>query len=128
MTAKLKILIVEDNESDADLLVRELNKSGLDFTSINVQTLKDFEIALLTFGPDLILSDYALPTFNAVTAFNIKQQKHQHIPFIIVSGFIGEENAVELIKNGVTDYVSKERLYTLTTKIKRALADTLIRK
>lgn len=128
MSTKLKILIVEDNESDADLLVRELNKSGLDFTSINVQTLKDFEAALLTFGPDLILSDYALPTFNAVTAFNIKQQKHQHIPFIIVSGFIGEENAVDLIKNGVTDYVSKERLYTLTTKIKRALEDTLIRK
>lgn len=128
MLAKLKILIVEDNESDADLLVRELNKSGLDFTSINVQTLKDFETALVTFVPHLILSDYALPSFNAETAFNIKQQKHQDIPFIIVSGFIGEENAVELIKNGVTDYVSKERLYTLTTKIKRALEDALIRK
>ncbi len=76
----------------------------------------------------MILSDYSLPAFDAVTAFNIKQQSLPDIPFIIVSGFIGEENAVELIKNGVTDYVSKERLYTLTTKIKRALDDLEVRR
>lgn len=126
MQTKLKILIIEDNQSDADLLIRELNKSELDFISINVQTLKDYQSALLSFKPDLILSDYALPAFDALTAFNIKQEKHKDIPFIIVSGFIGEENAIELIKNGVTDYVSKERLYTLTIKIERALKDSKI--
>jgi PAS domain S-box-containing protein len=128
MLTNLKILIVEDNESDADLLLRELNKTGLDFKTLNVQTRKDFESALITFEPDLILSDYALPSFDAVTAFEITQINHSYVPFIIVSGFIGEENAVELIKNGVTDYVSKERLYTLTTKIKRALDESKVRK
>lgn len=128
MLPSLKILIVEDSKADEDLLLRELKKSGLNFTSLNVQTRKDFEVSLLKFAPDLILSDYSLPTFDAVTAFDIKQQNHPHTPFIIVSGFIGEENAIELIKNGVTDYVSKERLYTLATKIKRALGDSEKRK
>jgi len=126
MLPKLKILIIEDNHNDADLLVRELKKSELDFINTNVQTLKAYQTALLNFEPDLILSDYALPSFDALTAFNIKQQNHKDIPFIIVSGFIGEEKAIELIKNGVTDYVSKERLYTLTTKIERALKDAKI--
>lgn len=119
----MKILIVEDNESDADLLRRELKKSGLSFCTQTVQTRVDFEAALQNFIPDIILSDYALPSFDAVTAFRIKQNKYPLIPFIIVSGVIGEENAVELIKNGVTDYASKNKLFGLSTKISRALND-----
>ena len=128
MTSNLKILILEDNQNDADLLHRELKKSGLNFTSQIVQTRKDFEDALQHFNPDIILSDYALPAFDAVTAFRIKQNKSSNIPFIIVSGIIGEENAVELIKNGVTDYTPKDKLFTLPPKIKRALKDTEERK
>ena len=128
MTSNLKILILEDNQNDADLLHRELKKSGLNFTSQIVQTRKSFEDALQHFSPDIILSDYALPAFDAVTAFRIKQNKSPHIPFIIVSGIIGEENAVELIKNGVTDYTPKNKLFTLPPKIKRALKDTEERK
>lgn len=120
---ELKILILEDSEADADLLHRELRKSGLKFTTETVQTRLEFEQALENFDPDLILSDYSLPSFDAVTAFRIKQNKNPLIPFIIVSGTIGEENAVELIKDGVTDYVSKSRLFTLSTKITRALHD-----
>ena len=127
MTAILNILILEDNKSDADLLCRELKKSGLNFITKIVQTRTEFEDALLNFNPNLILSDYALPSFDAVTAFRIKQKSHSHIPFIIVSAVIGEENAVELIKDGVTDYVSKQKLFTLSTKIKRALNDIEIR-
>ena len=123
MTANLKILILEDNQSDADLLQRELKKSGLIFTAEIVQTRVDFEQALHSFNPDLILSDYSLPSFDAVSAFNIKQNISPLIPFIIVSGVIGEENAVELIKNGVTDYTPKDKLFTLATKISRALKD-----
>lgn len=123
----LNILILEDNESDADLLCRELKKSGLNFVTKIVQTRIEFEDSLVSFNPGLILSDYALPSFDAVTAFRIKQKYHSHIPFIIVSGVIGEENAVELIKDGVTDYVSKEKLFTLFTKITRALNDTKVR-
>ena len=128
MTSNLNILILEDNQNDADLLHRELRKSGLNFTSQIVQARKDFEDALQHFKPDIILSDYALPAFDAVTAFRIKQNKSPHIPFIIVSGIIGEENAVELIKNGVTDYTPKDKLFTLPPKIKRALKDTAERK
>lgn len=127
MTPNLKILILEDNKTDADLLLRELKKSGLNFIAEIVQSRLEFEHALHNFNPDLILSDYSLPSFDAVTAFRIKKDKHPHIPFIIVSGIIGEENAVELIKDGVTDYVSKQKLFTLSTKISRALNDTKIR-
>ena len=128
MATDLNILILEDNEDDADLLCRELRKSGLTFNSQIVQTRIEYEKAIQNFHPDLILSDYALPAFDAVTAFRIKQNENPHIPFIIVSGTIGEENAVELIKEGVTDYVSKDKLFTLSTKITRALNDTEKRK
>ena len=128
MKPNLKILILEDNQDDVDLLHRELKKSGLSFTAEIVQTRAAFEHALQHFNPDLILSDYSLPSFDAVTAFHIKQNKSPHIPFIIISGVIGEENAVELIKNGVTDYTPKDKLFTLSTKINRALKDTEERK
>ncbi|MEJ5996395.1 ATP-binding protein [Pedobacter sp. Du54] len=124
MTTLLNVLILEDNKSDADLLCRELSRSGLNFTAKIIQTRVEFEESLANFNADVILSDYALPAFDAVSAFRIKQKKHAHIPFIIVSGVIGEENAVELIKDGVTDYVSKQKLFTLFTKINRALNDT----
>jgi two-component system, sensor histidine kinase and response regulator len=128
MTSNLKILVLEDNQNDADLLQRELKKSGLSFTSKIVQAREEYEIALEKFGPDIILSDYSLPAFDAVTAFRIKQYKSPYIPFIIVSGIIGDENAVELIKNGVTDYTPKDKLFTLSQKIGRALKDAEERK
>lgn len=128
MTSNLKILVLEDNQNDADLLHRELKKSGLRFTSKIVQAREEYEIALDKFGPDIILSDYSLPSFDAVTAFRIKQYKSPYIPFIIVSGIIGDENAVELIKNGVTDYTPKDKLFTLSQKISRALKDAEERK
>lgn len=121
---KLRILIIEDNQYDAELLQRELNKSGLIFCSLIIQTQDEFESALENFEPSIILSDYSLPSFDGVTAFQIKQKIYPDIPFIIVSGTIGEENAVKLIKNGVTDYVLKDRLFSLTSKINRALKDT----
>ena len=124
MKSNFKILVLEDDRNDADLLLRELKKSGLSFTSHIVQAKEEYEKALDHYEPDLILSDYSLPAFNAVTAFRIKQNKRPNIPFIIVSGIIGEENAVELIKNGVTDYALKDKLFTLSQKIDRALKDT----
>src|SRR5476651_1423381 len=128
MKANLKILILEDNQSDADLLCRALKKSGLSFIAEIVQTREEYENALQNFNPDIILSDYSLPAFDAATAFRIKQNKSPHIPFIIVSGIIGEENAVELIKIGVTDYAPKDKLFALIPKITRALKETQERK
>ncbi|WP_411273176.1 ATP-binding protein [Daejeonella sp.] len=124
MSNILNILIVEDNRFDADLINRELKKSDLNFNSQIVQAPSEFESALDAFKPDIILSDYSLPSFDGATAFRIKQSKYPYIPFIIVSGVIGEENAVELIKSGVTDFVSKDKLFTLVQKIHRALKET----
>ncbi|HEY4965512.1 MAG TPA: hybrid sensor histidine kinase/response regulator [Puia sp.] len=128
MVSELKILILEDNPHDVDLLHRELKKSGLSFTSRVVQSRGEYENAINNFAPDIILSDYSLPAFDAVTAFRIKQDQSPYIPFIIVSGIIGEENAVELIKEGVTDYTPKDKLFTLSPKINRALKDSEERK
>jgi DNA-binding NtrC family response regulator len=123
MTDNFKVLIIEDNQSDIDLLQRELKKNGLIFISEVVQTRESFEHALVNFIPDIILSDYSLPSFDGVTAFNIKQIKSPDIPFIILSGTIGEERSVELIRDGITDYALKDKLFSLTPKIHRALKD-----
>lgn len=123
MKDKLKIIIVEDNEHDVELLLCELNKSDLYFSSEIVQTREEYIETFDNFMPHLILSDYALPSFDGVTAFHLKQKKNKDIPFIIVSGTIGEERAVELIKNGINDYVLKDKLFTLNPKITRALKD-----
>lgn len=123
MEPKLKILLLEDNRSDADLILYELKKSGLIFTSLVVQNEEAYENALNDFSPDIVLSDYSLPSFNGTSAFNCKQDKCPDIPFIIVSGVIGEENAVEMIKNGIDDYALKDKLLSLPHKIKRALKD-----
>lgn len=122
MNDNLKILILEDNQYDADLLQRELKKSGFRFISEIVQTRESYESALNSFKPDIILSDYSLPSFDGLAAFHIKQKKSPDIPFIIVSGTIGEENAVELLKQGATDYVFKD-LSRLGLAIRRALEE-----
>ncbi|OGS69588.1 MAG: hypothetical protein A3F91_02565 [Flavobacteria bacterium RIFCSPLOWO2_12_FULL_35_11] len=122
MNDNLKILILEDNQYDADLIQRELKKSGFRFTSEIVQTRESYESALDSFKPDIILSDYSLPSFDGVAAFRIKQKISPDIPFIIVSGTIGEENVVELLKQGATDYVFKD-LGRLALAIRRALEE-----
>ena len=123
MRANLKILILEDNKSDVDLIHRELKTNGVSFTSHVAQNQETFEYALDNFDPDIILSDFSLPAFDGLTAFNIKRHKFPDIPFIIISGTLGEERAVEMIKNGVTDYTLKDKLFTLTPKISRALKE-----
>jgi signal transduction histidine kinase len=120
----VKILIVEDDPMDIDLLKYELRKNGLEYEHAVVQSKTDYEAALTNFKPDIILSDYNLPAFDAQRAFWIKQHVNPDLPFIIISGAIGEENAVELIKNGVTDYVSKDKLFSIVPKINRALQES----
>ncbi|MBF4518883.1 response regulator [Flavobacterium sp. ANB] len=123
MKKDIRILILEDNTADADLIVRHLIKSGLSFMSKIVESRKVFEESIDTFFPDIILSDYSLPSFDAFSAFKIVKIKKLNIPFIIISGTIGEENAVMLIKEGVTDYVSKNNISSLFQKIDRALKE-----
>lgn len=119
----LKILFLEDSRDDYELVMRELTKAGISNTAKLTDNQKEFEELVTAFNPDIILSDYSLPGFDAVTAFHIARKLNCCVPFILVSGTIGEENAVEMIKVGITDYVLKDRLYSLVPKIKRALRE-----
>lgn len=116
---KLNILILEDVEEDAELALYELNRAGFLYEYHRVDNLKDFKFKLFDFLPHVVLSDYNLPACSAIDAFNLV--KEINLPFIIVSGIIGEENAVEALKLGVTDLVSKDSLSRLPIVVERAL-------
>ena len=120
MKTPINILILEHDPNDVGLLQYELKKSGLDHTSQIVQTQQDYEQAIHSFRPDIILSDFSLPSFDGLSAFRLTQCIAPETPFILISGTIGEENAVELIKMGVTDDVLKGNLYQVCPKIQRA--------
>ena len=120
---KTKVLIVEHDLVDIELIQNELRKGNLNYISKIVQTKSEYEKALHNFKPDIILSNYTFPYYDGVTAYNLKKKLMPETPFIFVTESIGEEKAVELIKNGVTDYVLKNRLDTLTNKITRALRE-----
>ena len=123
MRLQNKILIVEHSLSDIELIIRELKTGGIEFITEIVQNEIQYRNKLEAFLPDIILCDYSLPSFDGNTAFEIREEVAADIPFIFVSGSIGEENSIEYIKKGVTDYVLKDRLITLVIKVKRALTD-----
>lgn len=117
-----RILILEDESWDAELAQRLLSDAGLSFTAIVVDTQASFVEQLAAFQPDVILSDYHLPGFSGKKALGIAQEQCPQIPFIIWSGVLGDEAAVELIKLGATDYVLKDRPARLPSAIQRAIA------
>ena len=123
MNNKLRILILEDTASDAELMEDELKQAGLDFIAKRVATKADFVKQLDEFLPDLILADYSLPGFSGKSALNIVVNQYPDIPFIFVSGALGEELAVELLKKGATDYVLKNNLLRLAPSVNRALKE-----
>jgi len=123
MSTVIKILIVEHDLSDLEMMQQELKTSGINYVCEVVKKEQDFINALTDFIPDIILSDYTLPSFAGPTAFKIREELAPHTPFIFVSGTIGEEKSIELIKNGLTDFVLKDKLFTLSTKVARALKD-----
>ncbi len=116
-----RILILEDEAWDAALAQRLLTSAGLSLTSVVVDTRVAFVEQLAAFRPDIILSDYHLPGFSGDEALKIAQEHYPDIPFIFWSGVLGDEAAVELIKQGATDYVLKDRPARLPTVILRAL-------
>jgi signal transduction histidine kinase len=125
---ELNILLIEDNESDAALCLRHLQKSGLKVKLERVETAKELKNALETKNWDLIISDYQLPTLNAPMAIQIYKSYKMDIPFIVLSGEIGEEEAVALIKKGAHDYITKQNISKLPLVVKRELADFSSRK
>jgi CheY-like chemotaxis protein len=120
---KARILIAEDEAWDAELAQRLLTSSGLGFTAVVVATRESFVAELTAFRPDVILSDFHMPGFSGEMALRIAQEQCPEIPFIFWSGVLGDEAAVELIKQGATDYVLKDRPARLPSVIHRALAE-----
>lgn len=123
MSDLIKILFLDDSLADIELLQFQLKKDGIKYISEITQDRSSYEKALKVFNPDIILSDYALPSFDGLMAFQMKQIYSPETPFIIISGTIGEQNAVELIKYGVTDYNLKDKLFGVASKIIRALSE-----
>ncbi len=123
MNTQTRILIVEHDTNDIELMQHELKKGGIRYLAEIVQTESEYRNALKNFVPDIILSDYKLPAFHGLVAFEIREKISPLTPIIIVSGTIGEENSIELIRNGLTDFVLKDKLYSLTTKVQRALKE-----
>ena len=109
-TARLKILILEDRETDAEMIQHLLRKNGLNCEFKVMMTREDYIIALDEFKPQIILSDNAMPQFSASEALEILQVHGLHIPFILVTGTVSEEFAAGIIKAGADDYLLKDRL------------------
>ncbi|HTQ99385.1 MAG TPA: EAL domain-containing protein [Candidatus Acidoferrum sp.] len=120
---RVELLFIEDRPDDAELAVRQLQREGFAVTWRRVDTERDLRSALSDHSPDLILSDYSMPGFSGTGALRICHELVPDIPFIFLSGTIGEELAIESIHNGATDYVLKDNMKRLTTSIKRALND-----
>lgn len=123
MATPLRILIVEDSESDAELLLRQLRQSGFAPIHERVETADQLRAALAKPVWDIIISDYALPDFNGLEALQILQSSGVTLPFIIVSGTIGEDIAVEAMRAGANDYLIKGQLARLGPAVERELRE-----
>ncbi len=128
MKTPLRVLIVEDSEIDAELVLRQLEESEYSIHFERVETAKHMKAALEKQTWDIVISDYKLPGFNAPAALALLQKTKLDIPFIVVSGNIGEEDAVELMKAGAHDYLMKDKLARLVPLIKRELTEAQMRR
>jgi PAS domain S-box-containing protein len=123
MKSSLRVLHLEDDPSDAELVQEKLASNGVTSLVTRVETEADFIASLEHGGFDLILADYTLPSFDGLSALKIAQQRWSHVPFIFVAGTLGEDVAIEALKIGATDYVVKTRLSRLAPSVKRALRE-----
>ncbi len=126
MPTPLRVLIVEDNADDAELMALHLRQAGFEPDWRRVETEADY-LSALEDPPDLILSDWSLPHFSGVHALRVLNARGLDIPFIIVSGSIGEEAAIDALRNGADDYVLKDRPARLGPSVARALEDRSLR-
>jgi diguanylate cyclase (GGDEF)-like protein/PAS domain S-box-containing protein len=120
---RIRLLLAEDAEDDAILAVRELTRAGLTCEPRRTDTEAAFREAIVEFQPDLILSDFSMPSFDGMSALAIARAECPHVPFIFLSGTIGEEYAIRALKNGAKDYVLKSNLLRLPPAVERALED-----
>jgi len=121
MQTKLKILHLEDAATDAELVERELKKGGVLFEKIVVDNARDFENALDTFAPDIILSDHSLPTFDSTRALELVKLKCPQTPVILVTATVSEEFAVNILQQGAADYILKTNLNRLPSAVQKVV-------
>ena len=118
-----RVLILEDRPADAELVLAALSATGLGVEADRVDAEVDY-LAALDRAPEVILADFSMPGFDALRALALLRERGLDVPFILVSGALGEEAAIESLKLGATDYVLKGRLERLPPVVRRALRDT----
>ncbi len=123
MAGKINVLVIEDSEDDTLLLLHEIRNGGYDPEYIRVETAVDMSRALSEREWDVILADHRMPHFNSIEALALLKESGKDIPFIIVSGIIGEDAAVTAMKAGAVDYIRKQNLTRLAPAIERETAD-----
>jgi PAS domain S-box-containing protein len=128
LNRKLTILHLEDQPLDAELIRESLRQEGLECDLHLAADAEVFERMLHTLAPDVVLSDYRVPGFDGLEALDLVRANQLHVPFIFVSGSMGEEKAIETLHNGATDYVLKDRLTRLVPAIRRALEEARSRR
>jgi len=128
MSTPLRALILEDSEMDCVLLVRELENHGFSVLHKRIENAPDLRKSLISESWDIVISDYSMPGFNGTAALKIVQELKVDVPFIFVSGTIGEDVAVEAMRNGAQDYVMKGKLKRLAPAIRRELQDAELRR
>ncbi|MGA8006790.1 MAG: EAL domain-containing protein [Burkholderiales bacterium] len=119
----IKLLLVEDNPADAELEVRELKRAGMRVEHRLVDTEEGLRHEVAAFAPQVILSDFSMPRFDGMSALAVTKEIDPDLPFIFVSGTLGEDYAIRALKNGATDYVLKTNLVRLPAAVERALKD-----
>ncbi|HEX7897856.1 MAG TPA: response regulator [Planctomycetota bacterium] len=119
----IRILHLEDDPNDAELIRAALMSAGMGAQIVRVETRREFEARLGQWKPDVILADHNLPTFDGFSALKVVREQGRELPFIFVSGTVGEEVAVDVLRQGATDYVLKDRLGRLPAAISRALVE-----
>ncbi len=124
----LKILLLEDSPADVDMIKRVLMKHNFIFSIEVVSTRHDFEKKMFEFDPDLVLSDHSLPQFSSLEALQIARKKKMNIPFILITGSVSEEFAVECMKAGVDDYILKNSLIRLPSSIENILSKNKVKR
>jgi len=127
MDTPLRLLLVEDNENDAMLIIRHLEKMSYSVAFLRVETAAEMKTALEQQDWDVIICDYSLPYFNAPEALKILQKTDIDLPFIVVSGTVGEDTAVEMMRTGAHDYMMKSNLIRLAPVIKREIDEAIVR-
>jgi signal transduction histidine kinase len=126
-STKLRVLLVEDNPADVELVLLALREDGFEISSDVVQTVEEFTLRIHAAAYDLILADYNLPHWSGMDALEILRCENLDVPLIVVTGYLGEEKAVECLKQGATDCVLKDHLARLPLSVRRALEERRLR-